>query len=603
MFLLIISSCQKLNTVPTDFITPNYYYNSEADLNKALSGIYSVFALDEMYRNMLFSQHPYPNDEGYPFRATYTSGIYVNNFDPSDVNVTSLWRACYKGIELSNSLLYNINKPAMSQTNRNVINGEALFLRGYFYFLLVSNWGDVPMPLTPTASINNVNIPKSQARDVYAQILKDMTTAEPMVQTITALGYSGHITQTAVDGILARVCLTMAGQPINDVSKYADALAWSDKVINSGLHSLNPDYTKIWINLAQDIYDVKESMWEIEFYFRPGVTAQDYGRYGGTVGISCSNLNTGYCYGAIWITGTLWNKFPSAKKADPVTNLSVEYSPDLRRDWNIGPFSYDANGNHVAFSPSSIYNRYDGKVRREYENYSPKDKNFNTINFPVLRYADVLLMNAEAENEVNGPTAKAINDVNMVRRRGWGKYLYGENLKNITITAAGTGYTTAPTVTINGGGGSGATATAFVSGGKVTAVNIATPGSFYTSTPTISFSGGGGTGAAATATITQTSDADLTATQTAGHDVLLTAIQDERARELCFEGLRKADLKRWGIYISTMKATANDIATNAPAAYKFGALGGNNTSTRHLVYPIPSYDMSLNNLLTQNPGW
>jgi starch-binding outer membrane protein, SusD/RagB family len=84
-----------------------------------------------------------------------------------------------------------------------------------------------------------------------------------------------------------------------------------------------------------------------------------------------------------------------------------------------------------------------------------------------LRYADVLLMYAEALNELNGPTAEAQNLVNLVRRRGW-----SAGVKAITVTYGGSGYTTAPTVTISAGNGSTATAKATVAGGVVTKIDL-----------------------------------------------------------------------------------------------------------------------------------
>src|SRR5690606_30708580 len=121
-------------------------------------------------------------------------------------------------------------------------------------------------------------------------------------------------------------------------------------------------------------------------------------------------------------------------------------------------------------------------------------------------FADVLLMFAEAENEVNGgPTPAAIEAVNRVRQRAW-----SSGVKTITVTNGGSGYTSAPKVTFSGGNGLEAEATAIVTDGKVTAINLARDSTGimfyaegkYSSTPTISIEGGDGSGATATATIT-----------------------------------------------------------------------------------------------------
>jgi hypothetical protein len=224
----------------------------------------------------------------------------------------------------------------------------------------------------------------------------------------------------------------------------------------------------------------------------------------------------------------------------------------------------------------------------------------------VLRFSDVLLMFAEAENEINnGPTQAAIDAVNLVRRRGYGKKIYGEGVKTITVNAQGTGYTSTTTVTISGGGGSGATAVPTITSGKVTAITITDIGQKYTSAPTVTITGAG-TGATATATISSPNDADLTAADIASKDSFLKFLQTERSRELCFEALRKMDLIRWNIFIPTMKALSDDITANAPAAFKYAAMTGANAvagGSKYLLFPIPTYELSLNPLLTQNPEW
>src|SRR5690606_19629993 len=98
------------------------------------------------------------------------------------------------------------------------------------------------------------------------QIIADLTEAQGIVLKASEIGYGGRVSQSAVQGILARVCLYMAGNPINDVSKYTLARAWADSVITSGLHELNPNYADVFKNYATDTYDIKESILEVEFY-------------------------------------------------------------------------------------------------------------------------------------------------------------------------------------------------------------------------------------------------------------------------------------------------------------------------------------------------
>ncbi|EHQ29329.1 RagB/SusD family nutrient uptake outer membrane protein [Mucilaginibacter paludis] len=649
---LSVVSCKKfLNTVPTDSLVTTDYYTTESKLNSALAGVYQPLGTAGIYGDNMFDQMGASTDEGFYARSAQTTGIMVYNFDYGNSDLNNFWTQLYQGIERANLLIQNINLAPMDETKRQVILGEALFLRGYYHFLLVSNFGDVPLKTAPTSSVTNVNIPRTPTKQVYAQVLADMQAAEGKVSTATALGYGGHVSKTAIEGILARVCLTMAGAPLNDESKYADALMWAKKVQASGEHSLNSSYRQVFINLHQDLYDVRESMWEVE---NKGTGADGLGnvnRLGNTNGIALSvNYDAiGYSYGFVNTTAKLFNL----------------YAPgDIRRDWSIAQFSYNSATTPVSytyFTSAQIYNRNAGKFRREYEISALKSKNITPINFPILRYSDVLLMLAEAENHINGPTSIAYDAINQVRRRGFGlnpntPVVSISVLNNLTLATAGnTGYlTSVPNIpiTFTGGGGTGATgmATVSTSTGKVTSIAILNPGSGYTSAPTVNIgtawaantvyttgtqvynannlytvttagtstttaptqtSGASAAattgavftyaGARATATATiATSAVDLSGLSTS---TFLLAIQDERARELCYESLRRPDLIRWGIWVSTMNALAADMKANAGTTYAYGALAGSNITTRNIFYPIPASEISVNSAATQNPGW
>ena len=427
-----ISCDDYLNTEPINKVSIKQYYTDEQGLTEALAGVYDPLGSDELYGRNVFIGYNACTDEGYLARTTQTNDLQqlcVNNINPTNVEVTNLWAACYKGVNRANDLIANINLPAMDETKRDVILGEALFLRGYYNFLLVSNFGDIPMKLTPTTSPNDVYTPATPAKDVYDQILKDMTAAEAKVAISSSYGYSSRVSKTVVEGILARVCLQMAGFPINDTAKYADALAWSKKVKDSGEHALNTTfdsslnvttgtvkftnsaYSQIFINEAKDIYDVKEAMWEIDFKGDRTDGYVETGRLGVSNGITMTGVNftatIGYSYGFIRGTARLYKAYGTG---------------DLRRDWVLTPFTYNnTTGAKALITTTTGYGRDCAKWRREYEPGTNKNKNYGNTNFPVLRYADVMLMLAESENQVNGPTATAYDAVNKVRRRAYGK--------------------------------------------------------------------------------------------------------------------------------------------------------------------------------------
>jgi starch-binding outer membrane protein, SusD/RagB family len=644
------TSCKKfLDTKPTDFVVPEQYYNNEQQLNEALAGVYSSLAETGTYGLSLSFNDVIGNDEG--FYKNTTPNPFPANYDivESDAGINSTWNALYEGVNYANNLLANINKPEMDETRRNVIKGETLFLRAYMYFKLVTMWGDVPMLLEPTTDSRKVNNPVTPSKDIYAQILNDMKEAKDLVNDYNTNGTPIHVSKTAVEGMLARVCLKMAGEPLKDVSKYTEARAWADSVIQSHIHSLNPDYKQIFINECADLFDNahKEVLWEIDFYGNNMGGKAIGGRWAKVMAVRNTNKDI-YSEGFLGATPYLYNLYGAG---------------DLRRDAAIQPYSiYKNNGTiPLVIAPTDIYSRSGTKWPREYEDVQPLSTVYSPTNYPILRYADVLLMFAEADNEINGATSQAYDALNAVRRRGYGLPVTTpvdsvSVLSRIDLSTTGnTGYLTTVNsipVTISGGGGTGATAIASVSpaNGKVNAVAVTKPGSGYTSAPTITLgtawhpntsyqpntqvfygknlytvTGSGTSTDVPPSQNTGASDpnvtgatfkyAGLTATGTAtiatsNVDVsnlspaaFRDTIRSERARELCYEGLRKFDLIRWGIFIPRMKEMETYLTAVMPASLKYVIKGYTNVSEKYKLFPIPLKELSLNSALQQNPLW
>jgi len=552
-------SCKKfLSTEPIDKVFADQYYTDEAGLTQALAGVYDALnnqSSNCYYQDMLWEWCEVTTDESF-YNSSVISGVRGNNFNTADNIVGTLWNTLYMGIDRANQLIANVNKPVMDEAKRQEILGEALFLRAYYHFILIEYYRNIPLKLTPTTGPENVYIAQSSPADVYAQILKDMTEAESKVYESTAPelgGASSRITKSGIQGILARVCLTMAGAPHNDVSKYAEALKWASKVKNSGQHALNTTfdaslntaaytaipatgantnvlafnnnaYAQTFINMCSNKYNIKESIWEVDFKGNNTDGHADFGRVGSTIGIAMSNTafnnSIGFCYGLTYATARLWESYKPG---------------DLRRDWAIAPFTYsvvtlkDAPAASVIETPYAPANHYRmaGKWRRIYE-VGAKDKNNTSINWPILRYSDVLLMLAEASNQVNnGPNAEAITAVNQVRRRA-----FGLDINTSSVTA------------------------------------------------------------------------DLTTAETANKDSFQLAIEKERSLELCFEGFRRLDLIRWGKYVSTMKSVGAEIRNNTQATgLRIMAAGAENAADKYLLYPIPLREMGVNKKLVQNELW
>ncbi len=495
VLVIIFSSCNKfLDTTPTDRLVREDYYDTEDKLMSALAGVYYTLSMRGIYGDIMHTEFSISDLSFWRPSAT-SSGLEVYDFDYANAKLAVVWEACFLGIERANTLIRNIDVVEIDDRKRQAILGEVLFLRGYFYYILVMNFGAVPLKLVPTVSPSgeDVQLPRTSVTEVYQQIIEDMETAEKLVFPISELGFSGRVSQSAVRGILARVNLTMAGYPLKDESRYSEVLKWCNLIIASGEHALNLDYKQLFVNMHRDLYDVKESIWEVEFKGNASDGFGSQGRVGFWGGIqnqvtTGAGPKIGYSYGYLCVTKKLFDLFDDG---------------DLRRDWSIGPYSYivyDDRFYYNYFLPAQIYNRNPGKFRREVCNNDIYTI-FTAINFPLLRYADVLLMFAEAENFLNGPTPAALSALNQVRRRGFGLDPNTPTsavsvVSGITLSTNGNmGYNhTINNIPISfiGGGGTGATGEATVFNGttgasfsKVIRVAITNPGNGYSSVPEV----------------------------------------------------------------------------------------------------------------------
>ncbi|NGM61482.1 RagB/SusD family nutrient uptake outer membrane protein [Sphingobacterium sp. SGG-5] len=428
LFVLIAVStvsCNKLLEIKPEgyVLSTEYYYNNEDQLDFALRGVYAILAEGSLYGNNLIARMGLGADEQYCEYPNDMGTVTYYSVNGADSKVYDYWRILYNGINRANALLSHIDDPAIEidTEKRNSIKGEALFLRGYFYFMLVNRFGGVPLITAPVASpeSKDTHVPRSTRQGTFELILSDMTEAADLVRNVSDVESGGRVSKSVVWGMLARVCLYMAGNPLNDETKYKEAENWAYKVIQTGYHALNPSYQQVFINYAQDRYDVMyipgsekfgESIWEVEFYGNGTGVYTNTGGYNG--------IHNGIKYPS---TGTAGFGYSNGIAHPSKWLYDLYDEDDVRRDWTIAPYRYVEDIETEWPSHSSILQRYCGKFRRENEIILPKTTTATPQNFPLLRYADVLLIYAEAVNESNmAPNEDALNAINQVRRRSRG---------------------------------------------------------------------------------------------------------------------------------------------------------------------------------------
>jgi len=514
--ICLFVSCNKvLEVKQTDYILDaEIYYSNKKQITAALNGVYSVLAESSLYGDHMQGRLGLEADEGFYRNAFDDNSVTYYEASPSDTKILNYWTWLYRGINRANTLMENLDRPKdMTEDEKEQVRGQALFLRGYFYFLLVSKFGGVAITLTATksSSIYSYQLPNASVREVYEQILEDMTNAVDMVPDIQQVESSGRVSKSAIWAMLTRVNMYMAGYPLRDRSRYQEAIAAVDKLRELNYHTLKSSYDSVFIHLARDEYYPKETIWEVEFY---GTGTGLYTTTAGNVGLNngIENLNDpdkGYANGNLHPTAWL---------------NSLYQTGDVRKDWNIPDFRYVGKPATKQTVGGSVYYRSCGKFRREYELASPKNTANTPQNAPIIRFSDVLLLYAEALNEkYEGPTEDAYWAINQVRRRAFGQ----------PLTAA-------------------------------------------------------------------TTPVDLSGY---GYPDFRDEIKEERARELCFEGLRKDDLVRWNDFYRNMKNILLEVPTGTTLVLRDAKEIYTNASERDIIWPIPASELGVNKKLRQNSGW
>ncbi|MCG8306890.1 MAG: RagB/SusD family nutrient uptake outer membrane protein [Cytophagales bacterium] len=420
--------------------TSDQFFENVSSAEQGLMGIYDRLGSEQLYSRGYLLYFQSSDLSRYWRQNRGNDDDLMCNYQIQENNnwIGSAWAAFYDGINRANLVIDKVTllKDALENSGNRTANqesdleeykailGEAHFLRAFMYFQLVKNWGDVPFRLSSDVSLEDFKAERSPSKEVYEQIEKDMLLAIELLPDIHGVKSPGRIYKTAAQGILARIYLQWAGQPINDISKFEKSAEQALAVVNSGAHELNTQidpldvgapfdhpFPQVFKNLTDHIYDLKESMWEIHFSY-VGESREDASVVGVWHGVT-SNTKSTYKRGA-----PRWYPLPSFYD-------SFEADDTLRRDWSISQFEIKSNDSFVAVDRDALKWGV-GKYRRYLLNVKSPNNNYETLNWQILRYADVLLMLGESINEtlMNGGTLPpgtsldlAYESVNKVRRR------------------------------------------------------------------------------------------------------------------------------------------------------------------------------------------
>ena len=311
--------------------------------------------------------------------------------DTQNSMIANFWKAAYKVINRTNTILGRIDGIEINTELANRYKLECKFIRALMYFNLVRVYGDVPLVLKEISISESYDILREPKENVYNQIIADLKEAQDLPVSYST-AEDGRATQGAAKALLANVYMTL--------HKYAEAETILAEIINSGRYSLlenTPGSLNIdgYKNVFSPVnHNSKEGIFEIQF-LKGG-----YGE-GSNYANNFAPENSGT--NVVAVGGTGGNNIPEMD----IYNAYEE--GDLRRDFSMSLGYYDNRKNN-----EWVESRYVCKFMDV-----PYQNNDASNNYPVIRYADVILMYAEALNQ-NGKTAEACKYLNMTRRRGFG---------------------------------------------------------------------------------------------------------------------------------------------------------------------------------------
>jgi len=414
---VLFTSCEsELDQTPLSTISPDNFYRNEADCRLALNAVYSDVGNRYTYGEQLPIQFMVGTDEAVFSRSynSWTVGLYIHN--ASTVDLENTWRTLYRGINSANLLLENLPDAEFTEESRKLrYEAETRFLRAFFYFDLVRWWGGVPLRTASVGDATANDIARSSAEDVYNFIITELEAVAPNLPLPSEEIEYGRVSRTAAWGLLARVYMTKAGVPLKHMpaESYAKVNEYCDLIINSGEHNLIENYEDVFMNEIKGINNDTEVIFEVQFENQRSAGIREDGKHGNLNGIMCQQKDSPYAYAFTYAGLSLIN--------------SYDQDNDERYDWNVANFKVDKKGDVKI--QKNRYEWFPGKFRRIQKvdnadgSYSwiglepgDLDKNYTGINFPIIRYSDILLMKAEALNELD-KTSEAVPFMNQVRNR------------------------------------------------------------------------------------------------------------------------------------------------------------------------------------------
>lgn len=469
--MLALTACNDfLDVEPaTDTANTEFVYNSQSEINTALNGVYAKLLSNDTFGGRLYSDFMLNSDVDFATNNNEAlNGERPRMFDNRADNgaIDKLWNNLYGGVETANEFIYNLKgsslyeekmksvlKDSVTMETEEVpdvtaitqMMGEAKVIRAMFYHELLSYFGDIPFTLKASYETDNL-LPEVTAREeVSKALIEDLQEAAEYMYSDQDAAISGsapeRISKEAAYAMIARLALQAGGyslnhdagdqsnykmtRPNNYQDYYKIARDYAKKVIDANGHKLTKSYRDVFVDECNFIVTSgDDAIFELPFAKE---TSSNWGYSQGPKSDVDATVETDY-------TTAAWGKTNGGVNVSALYRMAFDDS-DLRRDYICGLWNYNSLGLPGQDVGYALNNNKWSKLWNTMGLGKSTEGNTG-INFAYIRYADVLLMFAEAENEINGPTAEAQEALKTVRKRAFDAADWADKVDTYVATAS-----------------------------------------------------------------------------------------------------------------------------------------------------------------------
>lgn len=421
-FLLVGCSDDFMNKQPTDQLSSETFYKNKGDFDMAMTACYATLQDHELYTWSV----PYMEcmtDNGYCYKDKFSStALSQGPINPTAGGVDRIYKAQYKNIARYNILLKRLNEYAgsdLSEDQRILMEAEARLLRAISYLDLYCYYGSVPLILEPL-TYETQDQPRVEAAEIYKQILTDADFAIEHLPVVSFSKGGGHFVKSSAQVIKVRTLLYDAyddnGVAKQDVMSQAKQI--TSDIIATGYYQIAPTYRALFCDDQGEQKDNPEYLFAVN-YLGPNNNAVSFFGWG----VFNNYIGTADAGGGINPLKNLTDEYEFVDGTS-FSEINPRYNPDnvfQNRDPRMAKTMFSKtctfeNGYEFKPAGATFTGYYFWKIISEDDARAPRSNNWSS-DWPLMRYAEVLLMYAEAANEVDGPTPAVQDAINQIRNR------------------------------------------------------------------------------------------------------------------------------------------------------------------------------------------